>query len=719
MSTTDITSPTNTTSTTDTTSPTDTASPTDSTDSTESAGSTEDTSQKRPQYLKRLKSALKAFKEWTKSVVEQQQPRTPRNSTSGLSGETLVATEGLEPSLEALHICDEEPNSPTHSLNDSVSEILLRPWSFMQVPATSQTHSGVNTDGSDSRDALQDGFDSSHLDRPTSHSISDTWTRYGDAGRGQAANSVGQVSAWTRYGEPSQEKVFDDTQIASGASGWWKQQMLVDRSLRSMAGLTSIFALGLMILSITYLPDLLARKSLNSTSVGSRTGQDCGSLETTNADDWACWIAFRTGEFPPVKSLVLFDNEYKSETYMKYFGSSTVAVSYDSFNCTQYKNTTKLSKLDPRQERLPVPFQSGKDTFESMTYGIGNCTSVYSITCKAQDFQNRKCRINVRMSALLTLTVCLMIKAAYMVAINVSLRRSVKSQCLTFGDVIVASAMDRDTRIYNECMVNAGDGYRHKTVHTCHKHCKDREPSASGDSIGHCQRCKKHNITDQAAGLSHPSVAIKYKKSLISSLGTTALVQMIILMFCSLAMLAISLFLAVLFGSAAASFKKICLEHDPGEPELPCTSSGEAQYLKTAFGTFGGFNSSAYLSAPSAAINEEVTFLIANGAQFLYSALYLLLIYNITLISMESDWGNLERTRSRLRCTLVKGSGFAQSYLLQLPKKVLYPMMAFSSVMHWLLGQAISARETIYADHGDASYHSEYSYYSVRRLILQ
>ena len=37
-------------------------------------------------------------------MVEQQQPRSPRVSTSNLSGETLVGTEDLEASLEALHI---------------------------------------------------------------------------------------------------------------------------------------------------------------------------------------------------------------------------------------------------------------------------------------------------------------------------------------------------------------------------------------------------------------------------------------------------------------------------------------------------------------------------------------------------------------------------------------------------------------------------------------
>ena len=418
--------------------------------------------------------------------------------------------------------------------------------------------------------------------------------------------------------------------------------------------------------------------------------------------NWACWVAFRTGGFPPInyKTLTLDKNDEMFQSFVDYFGASIVSVSYDDSRCTKYKNTTTLADLDLRNEWL---------TESDYGYGIGNCTLGLSVRCEAQDSKEYKCRINVRMSALLTLTICLMTKAAYMVAVNCSLRRSVKSQCLTFGDVIVASAMDRNSRIHNECMVNAGDGYRHKTIHTCHKHCKDREPSTTGDSVGHCQRCKKYNIIDRAADLFHPSVAVKYKKSLISSLGTTALIQMTILMICSAVMLAVSVILAYGFGSAAAALKSDCIYTDDDR----CTISGEAQYLKGRFGAFGGFNSSSTISGMKALTNEAETFFLANGAQVLYSALYLLLTYNLTLISMESDWGKLERTRTRVRCTLVKGSGFAQSYLLQLPKRILYPMMVFSAVMHWLLGQAISARETIFAGHGYAGQHPEKSFYSV------
>ena len=63
---------------------------------------------------------------------------------------------------------------------------------------------------------------------------------------------------------------------------------------------------------------------------------------------------------------------------------------------------------------------------------------------------------------------------------------------------------------------------------------------------------------------------------------------------------------------------------------------------------------------------------------------------------MEHDWGKFEKTSYKLRCTLVKGPCFRQSYTLQLPKRILFPAMIVSAVMHWLLGQSISTIESIW-----------------------
>lgn len=415
-------------------------------------------------------------------------------------------------------------------------------------------------------------------------------------------------------------------------------------------------------------------------------------------------MAFRTGEFPSLEYAPPVEDTEDAEDllYSDYFGASILLIRYQEAECGRYRNSSTIAELDPSQEIPPSASYSG--------YRIEDCSLRDNVECEAQGYEP-KCRISVRMSAALTLAICLIIKATYMIIINVSSRHSIKSQCLTFGDVIVASAMDPDLRIRNECMVNAGDGYRHKVAHTCHKHCKDHEVSPTGDSIGHCQKCAKFNTSDKAANLVHPSIAIKYKKSLLSNLGSTALVQMIILMFCSIAMLGVSIFLACSFAASLQNFRYECNTYDKGRAQ--CTDDGEALYLKELYGTWGGFNSSASVGGASVIRSEGVAFLIANAAQFLYSGIYLLLTYNVTLISMELDWGRLETARNRLRCTLVRGSGFNQSYLLQLPKKVLFPMMIFSSVMHWLLGQAISARETVFADPRTLVKRSEQSVYSV------
>ena len=160
----------------------------------------------------------------------------------------------------------------------------------MQVSGTSHTHDSFDIEGRDSQDCFEGSSSGLHVDRPPNYGLSSTWTGNGDASRGKAANDIENISAWTRYGDPSRERAVDNTRFASGRSGWWKEQMLVDRSLRTMAGITSMFALIMLILSIRYFPEFLARKNTDSTSVGSQTGHDCGSLETTNVVSINCCL---------------------------------------------------------------------------------------------------------------------------------------------------------------------------------------------------------------------------------------------------------------------------------------------------------------------------------------------------------------------------------------------------------------------------------------------
>lgn len=248
----------------------------------------------------------------------------------------------------------------------------------------------------------------------------------------------------------------------------------------------------------------------------------------------------------------------------------------------------------------------------------------------------------------------------------------------------MASSLDPGARICNESMVNAGESG------ICHKaHCKDKRPSPTGDALGHCQTCEKFNTTDKAAGLVHPVLALKYKKPLLSALGLTAVSQVIILMIVSLCMVVMSVLLIVSMYLALFEYNSTCGDTYSVTDKPGYCSQPVAEYRNKIFGAWGGFNSSAYLStlAPDSLASEQASFLISNGAQVLYSMLYLLLIYNITLIIMEFEWGKYEKTRRRLRCTIVKGDAFDESYFFQLPPRAVYPAMASSALMHWLLGQ--------------------------------
>lgn len=417
--------------------------------------------------------------------------------------------------------------------------------------------------------------------------------------------------------------------------------------------------------------------------------------------DSGCWTAFRSNQYVLPESMDALDDNY-SPTVL---GNSTTFASVDvqySSNCTQYLNTTSWSSA--LQEYNHTNDNYGRE------YLVGNCRLGEGVICTLKDPQTKQCRMNVRMQAAFILAGCLFIKAVYMIAQNYRARFRTKDHCLTFSDVIVASVLDPDLKIKNECLLNSGDGYRNQVEHTCHKHCKDPIPSRNGDSIGHCQKCERFNKIDKAADLPHPSIAIKYKRSLLSNLGSTAITQMLILMFCSLAMLGISIMMIVSYVTSTQYYNYECVGPNANNPKATLCQESLSRYLKDSFGTWGGFSSSATLASlsPDSLGSEFFAFAISNGAQFLYSLLYLLLIYNLTLISMEHEWGKWETNRKKPRCTIVSGRPFEQSYFLQLPARLLGPLMAYAALMHWLLGQAISTTETIYTDPAHGVEHSLY-----------
>jgi hypothetical protein len=315
----------------------------------------------------------------------------------------------------------------------------------------------------------------------------------------------------------------------------------------------------------------------------------------TTSNDISCWAAFRANSYHLPADLNNLDLEYNVYVLGNSTTYKSVLVRYTA-NCTQYLNNTD--------------YAGALEDFNHTQYVIsaGNCALGSSVTCQLGDPQAKQCRMNVRMQAAFILGGCLIIKAAYMIILNIRARYQVKNHVLTYGDVIVASVLDPYLKVKNECMLNSGDGYRNKVEHTCHKHCKDKIPSSSGDSIGHCQKCKKFNVIDKAADLPHPSIAIKYKRSLLSNLGSTAITQMIILMFTSVGMVAVSIMLIVAMASTTQGYKHYC--HDPMKDDsyqIYDCSQPVGKYLAEDYGTWGGFSSSASLSSlPSDSLGSEV-----------------------------------------------------------------------------------------------------------------
>lgn len=58
--------------------------------------------------------------------------------------------------------------------------------------------------------------------------------------------------------------------------------MLIDRSFRSMAALTALFAIIMLVICAVNLPKFLKRSNTHSTSVGPNIGQSCAAVERQN-----------------------------------------------------------------------------------------------------------------------------------------------------------------------------------------------------------------------------------------------------------------------------------------------------------------------------------------------------------------------------------------------------------------------------------------------------
>jgi hypothetical protein len=116
-------------------------------------------------------------------------------------------------------------------------------------------------------------------------------------------------------------------------------------------------------------------------------------------------------------------------------------VRYSSSKCAQYKG----SELHADLYALEKSYKYVR--YDGWSYAKGNCSLGTDIVCTLHDPETARCRLNVRMSAALTLMACLILKAIYMILVNLLARGKVKQHCLTFGDVLVASASHPELRV--------------------------------------------------------------------------------------------------------------------------------------------------------------------------------------------------------------------------------------------------------------------------------
>lgn len=190
---------------------------------------------------------------------------------------------------------------------------------------------------------------------------------------------------------------------------------------------------------------MLFREVANMTAVKYGTDSPWYSSKSINGHaSFVCWSALRTGKphFPEsIRVLESTNDVYSADS--SGFGRAwdTIQVHYDK-NCTTYlKTATDIPALEQSY------FFDSNISYNTLIYGEGDCIMGKGVYCTIHDERPAVCRLNVRMSAAFVLAACLVLKASYMLSVNLLARGKLKSQCLTFGDVIMASASDPDLRV--------------------------------------------------------------------------------------------------------------------------------------------------------------------------------------------------------------------------------------------------------------------------------
>jgi hypothetical protein len=232
----------------------------------------------------------------------------------------------------------------------------------------------------------------------------------------------------------------------------------------------------------SYTQELPTIVSWNMTASTQTNRGSLSSIDYTTGDDrmtssisFTCWSAFRTGTPHLARSteVLEYDSGPFSSSQRRFTAKwKNITVHY-SEQCAQYREDSKNVDLDALERKHDRGLYR-------WTYSADNCTMGSGVYCTLHEPGEPQCRLNVRMSAAFTLMACLVIKATYMCFVNLLARGKIKQQCLTFGDVLVASASHPELRVQGECMVNSTDNFRRSYSHTCHKHCHNPDESKTG-----------------------------------------------------------------------------------------------------------------------------------------------------------------------------------------------------------------------------------------------
>ncbi|KAF5381867.1 hypothetical protein D9757_008366 [Collybiopsis confluens] len=100
--------------------------------------------------------------------------------------------------------------------------------------------------------------------------------------------------------------------------------------------------------------------------------------------------------------------------------------------------------------------------------------------------------------------------------------------------------------------------------------------------------------------------------------------------------------------------------------------------------------------------------LVSNSPQLILSIIYLIFNLLCTKMFLAREWLSYSHARKLLRVSNPQGTQ-RSTYSLQIPYRFGLPLMAYSTLLHWLVSQSIFLVQVIYYDESDSDYNSTIS----------